>query len=445
MRKTFVLDTNILLSSPDAIIGFDDNEVVVTLTTLNELDNKKNAPGEAGYNAREAIRIIERLRDSVNDLVEGINLDNGGFFRVEKNGIKEEYLPAGCSISKADNQIISVCKFLQKKGNEVILVTNDVSMRVIASGILGTENVQDYKNVHVKNDYTGHMDYEIGNEAIDEIYANKHIKFGCEGICENKFVTLHAGNKSALSVFRNGELILIPENLELFGKVKPKNAMQRYAMWALMQPADELPLVILNGPAGTAKTYISLAAGLDKTISGQGYKNDYYKMLISRPNSEAGDNGFGYLPGTLEDKMEPLLAPYYDNLEALLIDGEDPDARMRTKTEIEDLFDTGIIEVCALSYIRGRTLPNSFIICDEAQNAQRQLLKDVITRAGEGSKVIIAGDPSQCDNPSLDKHNNGLVYAIDCWKGSKNAAIITFDDKHSVRSALAKEALERMK
>ncbi len=459
MRKTYVLDTNILLSYPTAIMGFDDNDVIITTTTLDELDNKKNAGGEVGFNARETIRMLDILRLESKDGLKKVKLPNGGELNVIRDRSQGEVK------NKADDRIIETCAELLRGGrNNLILVTNDISMRIRASMVLGSDRVQSYKNTVVRTGYTGHRDLEVNVSLINDIYANKKAKVNKDEVVlisnlqfinenlddfhENEFVTLHSGTSSVLTVFRNNELILIPEDIKLYDGIKPKNAMQHYAAWALTQPADELPLVILSGPAGSAKTFLSLAAGLEKTISDgsrrKGTQNEYFKMLISRPNSEAGDNGFGYLPGSLDEKMEPLLLPYYDNLESIIASDGDIE-REQVKMQVDDLFETGIIEACALSYIRGRTLSNSYIICDEAQNAQRQLLKDVITRAGEGSKVIIAGDPTQCDNPQLDAYNNGLTYAVDCWKDSKYAAIITFEDRHSVRSALAKEALNRMK
>ncbi len=440
LKKIYVLDTNILLSYPTALQGFDDNEVAITTITLEELDNKKNIGGEVGYNAREAIRALDVLR-SEGDLQEGVLMSNGGLLYISA-----EEKPI--SSSKADDHIIHICKELKENrpDKEVILVTNDIAMRVKASIQLGSESVQSYKNTAVKNTYTGHRDLDVSDEAIREIYRNKKInaKNGDWNFYENEFVTMHAGTSNALSVYRNGDLILIPEDIKLFDGVKPKNAMEHYAAWALTQPADEIPLVIMSGPAGTGKTFMSLAAGLGQTISDQKYwKNIYRKMLISRPNQESLDQSYGYLPGSLSEKMAPLLLPYHDNLETLLRNEEDDPTMV--KTQIEDFFETGIIEVCALSYIRGRSLSDSFIIVDESQNAPRQLIKDIITRAGEGSKVILCGDPTQCDNPKLDEYSNGLVYAIDAWRDNELCATITYSDKHSIRSKLSKAALECMK
>lgn len=450
MVKNYLLDTNILLQNPEAIYGFDDNNIIICGTTLQELDSKKTMPGEIGYNARQTCRILDGLR-TIGDLRAGVQLSNGGMLIVEPDGIKQEYLPNGFNINVPDNKIISTCIYLSNvykispEGSPVILVTNDISMRINAT-ICGVE-VQEYKNDKVVDDnYTGHINIIVSDEEIDALYKNKRIDYkGPETLYENEFVTLTGMASSALSIYRNGELQLISKP-KLFGGVTPMNKMQTYAAWALTQPAEELPLVILKGPAGSAKTFLSLSAGLTGTYTSQKMNDSMYrKMLISRPNTEAGDPGFGYLPGSLEDKMQQLLLPYHDNLEALFMGNcknEDP---ANIKIQIEDLFEAGIIECCALSYIRGRSLQNSYIVCDEAQNATRMLMRDIITRCGKGSKVVIAGDPDQCDNARLDKRTNGLVYAAECFKGSPKAAIITFENNHSVRSELAKEAIERMK
>ncbi len=454
MVKRFVLDTNILLQDPNALFGFADNDVILTSTTLQELDNKKTVAGELGHHAREAIRLIEEAR-SGGDLVKGVALKNGGTLFVEPDGIDEKYLPNGFHLQKQDNRIISTCCYLQEQekaaasSKPVILVSNDIAMRISASVVLGADHVEHYKNrMSVEGqEFTGHMDLDVSPDVIDALYKDGRWsgektdagKQWDDELTENLFVTLHAGQQSALSVYQNGELHPIKQK-RIFGGVKPMNALQTYAIWALTNP--DIPLVILLGPAGTAKTFLSLAAGLEQTYTSQKASDRMYqKMLISRPNAEAGDPGFGYLPGSLQEKMQPLLLPYYDNLENLF-SGED---RSTTKTQVEDLFSAGVIELCALSFIRGRSLTNSFLICDEAQNATRLLIRDVVTRAGHGTKVVLAGDPEQVDSLYLDKYSNGLVFAAECFKDSPMAAVIKFGDAQSVRSPLAKEALTRMK
>lgn len=451
MKKIYVLDTNIILHNPDSVYGFDDNTVVVTGTTLQELDVKKDdIDPEVRYNAREAGRLLDDLRE-LGDLHKGVMLPNGGLFRIEIDGVSHNNLPFCYNIKKADNQIISTCVYLKDKYKEpVILVSSDRFMRVSASIVLGFKNVEKYKNNHVlKDEYTGHIDLDVSAEFIDNLFSCKIVDLpdsiiSKDTLHENEFVTLHADRKSALSVYTDGKLELVSVK-PIFGNTSPKNAMQTYAIWALTQPAERIPFVILQGPAGTAKTYLSLAAGLDGTYTSQNkYDGTYRKMMITRPNSEAGDAGFGYLPGDLDDKMGPLLAPYYDNLETLFLGGNSDEDRSQIKMQIDDLFDNNVIECCALSYIRGRSINNAYMICDEAQNATKKLIKDVVTRAGNQTKIIICGDPEQCDNPKLDSRSNGLVHAAKAFKDSKLACLITFDTRNSVRSPLAKEAIDLM-
>ena len=453
MKKIFVLDTNVLLQDPGALLGFADNDVYLVSTVLDELDSKKNnkKDPEIAHHARDAIRLIESAR-AEHDLVTGVKLPNGGTLYAEPDGVSQQYLPNGFSIDKPDNKIISTCKYLQEKhkDQQVILVSLDIEMRISASIILGAENVQDYKNRIVQDDdtFTGHVDMNVDPEVINALYSSpdgtwagkktRAKKKWNDGLTENLFVTLHAGSQSALTVYQKGTLHLIRPK-EIFNGVKGLNALQHYAIWALTNP--EIPLVILLGPAGTAKTYLSLAAGLTQTYTSQRMNERLYqKMLVSRPNAEAGDPGFGYLPGSLKDKMAPLLLPYYDNLESLF----SGDERATAKMQVEDLFANGTIELCALSFIRGRSLTNCYMICDEAQNASRILIRDVITRAGHGCKIVLAGDPDQCDSIYLDKYSNGLVFAADRFKDSPLAAIIKFGEGQSVRSPLAKETLARM-
>jgi PhoH-like ATPase len=455
MVKRYVIDTNVLLQDPTAILGFEENDVILTSTVLEELDSKKTAEGEVGYNARECVRLIESLRTG-GSLVKGIKLPTGGRLFIEPDGIDPENLPNGFDIAKADNRIISACVSMKHAHprRPLILVSNDLAMRIRASVILGPESVENYRNTAVsKTNYAGAFDAEVPGEVIDALYrdgeADNEIIADREiygELFENAFVTLHSGSQSILSVNRGGKLIKIPEK-RLFGGVRAVNQMQSYAIWALTAPAEEVPLVILEGPAGTAKTYLSLASGLTCTYTSQDPREcEYYKMLISRPNSIAGDPGFGYLPGDLDEKMEPLLLPYYDNLKSLFRgQGNAGDiGASEIRNHIDYLFASGVIELCALSYIRGRSLEKCYLICDEAQNATRSLIRDVITRAGKGTKIVICGDPDQCDNPQLDSRSNGLVYAAECFHGSPLAAVVRFSEENSVRSTLAKEALRRM-
>lgn len=455
MVKAYILDTNILLDSPRAIFGFDDNTVIITGTTLQELDSKKTAPGELGFNARETCRIIEKLRLK-GDLTTGVPMDNAGVFKVILNA-GQWHMPSGYSEDKPDNQIINTVLDIKKNQghmfNQVILVTNDTSMRINASVCAAacgfSDFVESYRNDHVSSAemYTGKRELQVSKEAIDYIYKNKMLppeaifRGDIPEPVENEFFILQSDQSSALAVYRNHALKLIDTKTLHPCHVQPKNASQTFALWALMQPVEEIPFVILKGPAGTAKTFLSLAAGLDQTYDSKTHRS-YDSVLISRNNVMA-DADFGYLPGELEDKMNPLLAPFFDNLESLLRGNSDEDRECISR-QIEDMIDSGVIEICALAYMRGRSITNKFLIVDETQNATRSQIRDIITRAGAGCKIVICGDPEQIDAHNLDKLNNGLVFASEKMKGSPVCAQISFTEEESVRSELAKEAIKRL-
>lgn len=455
MVKAYILDTNILLDSPRAIFGFDDNTVIITGTTLQELDSKKTAPGELGFNARETCRIIEKLRLK-GDLTAGVPMDNAGVFKVILNA-GQWHMPSGYSENKPDNQIINTVLDIKKNQghmfNQVILVTNDISMRINASVCAAacefSDFVESYRNDHVSSTemYTGKRELHVSKETIDYIYKNKMLppeaifREDIPEPVENEFFILQSDQSSALAVYRNHELKLIDTKALHPYHIQPKNASQTFALWALMQPVEEIPFVILKGPAGTAKTFLSLAAGLDQTYDSRAHRS-YDSVLISRNNVMA-DADFGALPGELEDKMNPLLAPFFDNLESLLRGNSDEDRECISR-QIEDMIDSGVIEICALAYMRGRSITNKFLIVDETQNATRSQIRDIITRAGTGCKVVICGDPEQIDAHNLDKLNNGLVFASEKMKGSSVCAQISFTEEESVRSELAKEAIKRL-
>ena len=446
MHKQYVLDTNILIQQPNSIFGFADNDVVITGTTLQELDRKKTAPGELGFHAREAIRIIDSFRHQGNYL-DGIKMPNGGKFVIDPNGISEDKLPHGFSIDSPDNRIISSVLSRQSASKEpVILITNDVSMRINAI-ICGAE-VQGYKNEEINEDesYSGRTDMILPDDEVDQLYKEGKLLLQDESkLFPNEFVMVKSEvnpQKTALCRFRDHVLHLIYcEKLHPFG-VTPRNAAQKFALEALCAPADEIPLVIMKGPAGCAKTFLSLAAGLDGTYDSR-RESLYHKVMITR-NNILSDADLGFLPGTLEEKMNPLLAPFMDNLEVLLrgkCKEEDPH---EIQMQIDDMISTGIVEICSMAYMRGRSIANSFLIIDEAQNATVGQILEVITRAGLGTKVVICGDPDQIDNAKLDRINNGLVFAAEKMKGSPLCAQITFEKEESVRSPLALEAAKRL-
>lgn len=464
--KNFLLDTNVLMANADALFGFDDNNVWLCGTVIQELDKHKDDEGEPGYNARLALNTItdlvkNRIKD-VSDLKEryeiihkkGIDLGNGGKLYFEPDGVDITNLPKGYDISRPDNKIISSCVHMnnhQCKDSQVTLLTNDGGcfLNALVCGV----NSDNVRNEEIKyTGYSGHLDLVIEDwNIINTIHKDKQIEAAKINelknleypLYENQFVTITCGNQCALTVYQNG-LIKKIDDMIVHENISPLNKMQHYAMWALTNP--DIPLVILEGPAGTSKTFASLACGLHQLGIGERGRADfeiYDRILISRPNAKTSDADFGYLPGTLEEKMSPLMASYMDNLEIILGDKDTPIAD--TRRVIEDLIIDRFIEFCPLYSIRGRSINNAYLICDEAQNASKKLIKDVVTRPSPNTKIIIAGDPSQVDNARLDKRNNGLVYAKDCMKGSPLCAIIRFEQENCVRSPLAEEALKRMK
>jgi PhoH-like ATPase len=479
LKKNYVLDTNILLGSPNAVYGFEDNDVTVTVTTLQELDRKKTVPGDIGYHAREACRLIEELRTK-GDLTHGVELPGGGTFRIAAMR-SVAALPSGYSMDVPDNQIIATALAIQdavknkqhgKSGFEVfahtdaertILVTNDVSMRINASVCGLGENVEFYLNDHVSSEkeYTGRRDCTVTPQVINSLYKDSKVSledvndankfYGAPQVkapVANEFFTFKSGTQSALAIYNvKDRSFHAIRDKSPFG-ITPKNAAQRFALYALTAPVEEIPFVILRGGAGTAKTFLSLAAGLDQAID----RESYDRVLITRNNVMA-DADFGYLPGDLDDKMTPLLMPFYDNLESLLRGHGDENERGRygrsedarqVQMQIDDLFETKVLDICPLAYMRGRSITHSFLIVDETQNATRSQIRDIITRAGVGTKVVICGDPVQIDAHNLDRWNNGLTFAAAKMKGSPLCAQVTFSDEESVRSDLAKEALKRL-
>lgn len=438
--KTYILDTNILMNTEGRVLfGFDDNVVCITTTTLEELDHLKTAPAEKGFQARESIRQINSIIETApQDIKYGVKInDNKGYFVILDEKTTDS-IPKSWDSSHPDNRIIStVISYIKDyPERDAILVTNDVSMKI--KGLVLGLKVESYRNDQVKeeNQYSGRRVSGVPIDDINKLYKDKEI--WAEGYCENEFVHVTDNVQgNALCIFKKNALQLISDVKQVFG-ITPKNQGQRFALEALMAPADEIPLVVIKGPAGTGKTLLSLAAALDQT-----YDNDaeYDRVMISRANILA-DEEMGFLPGDLSEKMMPLLGSFTDNLRYLLgANGEEKD---QINIQLEDMFATGVIEALSLAYLRGRSPIKSYVIIDEAQNLTRHQVKTIVTRMGEGCKLVFLGDPNQIDNPKLDKRNNGLAYLSERFKGSELCAQIEFLPSESVRSPLVLEALERL-
>lgn len=423
MKKYYVLDTNILFQTcGNAIYGFDDNYVVLPYIAKEELDKHKSE-----FAARESFRIISELSTKGN-LQKGVRLPNGGKFIISLDTIYDIETPDGFDRTKNDNLIIMTAMKIKKlhKNNRVILVTNDGNMTIDARS-LGLE-VQNYRNDYISSDklYTGRTEIETTDDIIDELFTNEILnpnKLGLIQFEENEFIELyHVYNHqkhSGLTIYKDGKLHKINTKKKI--GIKARNEGQQYAIEMLMD--NEIPLNLMIGPAGCGKTYLALACGLYHIME----KGSYSKMYITRTNTLPDGENLGFLPGDINEKMEPLLYPFYDNL-------------MKLDQRSDELISNNTIEICPMAYIRGRSIDNAIIIVDEAQNMTRMQAKTMITRVGENTKIVLCGDPAQIDNPRLDSRNNGLVYTADKLRGQSMVGQVTFIGDECVRSPLSKLA-----
>ncbi|MDW5300096.1 MAG: PhoH family protein, partial [Sedimentibacter sp.] len=428
MKKTYVLDTNVLIQSPASLLCFEENNLVLPIVCLEELDKLKTENGECGSNARACIRFLEKLRQEGN-LLEGVPLSNGGCLRIESNYINIE-LPPDFLNNKNDNRILQVCRGLRENGVSVILVTKDILVR-LKSQILGIE-AQDFTNEQAPSldeQYTGRNECFVSDEAmtsfkkkgicLEDVYT--YVKNEKKSIFPviNEFYTLRSetnSQKTLLAKFDGNKFISLNYSKKQPFGITPKNLGQYFLQEALMETAKKAPLVIIKGTAGTAKTFYSLAVGLAKTLDDN--DKEYRRILITRPNVQFDEN-IGFLPGTEQEKIAPFLRPIIDNLEILMKKnkGEKYQDEPALKSKIDKLFESSIYAE-AMNFIRGRTLTHTYLIIDEAQNLTPKQAKGIITRVGEGTKVILLGEPQQIDHPLLDERTNGLSYASEKMKGS---------------------------
>ena len=455
MQKTYVLDTNVLIQSPYALQSFEDNKIVLPVAVLEELDKLKNEDGERGINARQSIRFLEQLRQ-IGNLFERVQLKSGGIIKIEPN-FTDVRLPHGFKNDSNDNRILKVCIGLLDSNETVILVTKDIIVR-LKSQILGitAEDFTTEQSPTFEQQYTGRIDVYSSDIKMSE-FRKKGIPLENIYTIEqdaikpvmpeyNQFLIIHSETnekKTLLGRFDGNKIVPLNSlNEEPFG-IKPKNVGQRFLQEALMQDANTAPLVIVKGAAGTAKTFYSLAVGLQQTIEPD--SRIYRKILITRSNIQF-DEDIGFLPGTEHEKIAPLLRPIIDNLEILVDRNENE--RFKNEHELRDkideLFDRGIIATEAMNFIRGRSITHTYLIIDEAQNLTPRQVKGIITRVGKGTKIILLGDPQQIDNPLLDEKTNGLSYASERMKGSPLCFQLTMLPNECLRSELAYDAAKRM-
>ncbi|GIO65561.1 PhoH family protein [Paenibacillus sp. FSL M7-1455] len=441
MRKIFVLDTNVLLHDPKAIYAFDEHEVVIPAVVLEEIDSKKRNADEIGRNARTVSRLLDQLRE-VGHLHSGVELYNGGRLKVELNHRSFLKVQEMFGEITNDNRILAVAlNYHMEEGekedpSEVVLVSKDVLVRIKAD-VLGL-NTQDYLSDRTAGPddlYAGNLKLKVHPSVIDEFYSYRFLPVKplqlSYPLHPHEFVILKdemGSTKSALlKVNAEGTRLepLYLSNDPVWG-ICARNAQQRMALELLLN--DDIPLVTITGKAGTGKTLLALAAGLMKVEDEHKYK----KLLIARPVVPMGKD-IGYLPGEKDEKLRPWMQPIYDNLEFLFDTKKSGDID-------KILMGLGSIQVEALTYIRGRSIPGQFIIVDEAQNLSRHEVKTIVSRVGEGSKIILMGDPEQIDHPYLDASSNGLTYIVEKFKAENISGHITLEKGE--RSKLAQLAAD---
>ncbi|KAF3363404.1 putative protein YlaK [Chlamydiales bacterium STE3] len=430
-EKTFVIDTNVLLYDPECIVKFPKCEVVIPVAVLEELDTMKRLPNELGKNSRAVFRKLDSLHVlGEGNLHEGVRLPNGSTICIQLE-LNEE-LPNFFTHSVNDNRIILIAYLLQKKRKKVVFLSKDFAARLKAEAI-GIE-AEDYENLKVAYDsiYRGVRKVELSKHEIDLFYKDGVLERTDLNPYPNEYFIMtspeHSSAVGKYNPVRNHiEPLLKTGNI--WG-IKPKNVEQRCAIDVLLR--DDIKLVTLIGRAGTGKTLLALACGLRKVFD----ENIYTKILVSRPVIPLGRD-IGYLPGTKEEKLFNWMQPIYDNLEFLC-----GSSGHETNETLRWVMESKKIEMEAVTYIRGRSLPKMFIIIDEAQNLTPHEVKTIISRAGEGTKVILTGDPTQIDNPYLNKDSNGLTYTVGRFSDHKIYGNVFLEKtERSELAALAAEIL----
>jgi len=416
-QRTFVLDTSVLLADPGALFRFDEHEVVVPIVVLMELEAKRDHP-ELGWAARQTLRHLETLRLDHGTLTEPLTVnDHGGTLRVELNHQSTAGLPAAMTADNNDHRILAVAHNLRLEGHDTSVVTKDLPLRLKAS-IVGLD-ADEYRNELAQDStWTGFVELDVEAEDIDELFTHRRIDLpeGRELPC-NTGVALHAGSQSALGrIHEDKRIHLVRGDNSLFDVVG-RSAEQRIALDVLADPS--VGIVSLGGNAGTGKSVLALAAGLEAVLE----RGTHKRIMLFRPLFAVGGQDLGFLPGDKDDKMGPWAAAVHDALESIA----GPEV-------IEEVMARNLLEVLPLTHIRGRSLTETFVIIDEAQNLERPVLLTALSRLGAGSRVVLTHDVAQRDNLRVGRHD-GIASVIDAMKGHPLFAHVTFT--RSERSAVA--------
>jgi len=424
-RKILVVDTSVLLYDMNSIHSFPGNDVVIPLIVLDELDRFKDRPGLLGESARYVNRYLDLLRDH-GKLNEKVTIsETEQTIRVElRKSIEVAAKDLDLDLSRGDNRIIATALLLKKENpdKKVKVITKDINLRVKCDSI-GLD-AEDYFNDHIvldESEYVGWKEVYVSDDDVDNFFADGLSAVDEMELFENQFVVGKGGTKHFIGMHRDGEIQKINSKVSKIINLEPRNKEQKFAIEALCHP--DIPLVTLTGLAGSGKTFLALMCALE----GMQAEERYSRIVFTRSIQPVGRD-IGYLPGSVEEKMNPWLAPFLDNLRHVFKD----------TTYFQMMTDKNKIEVAPLSYIRGRTFNDCFVIVDEAQNASIHELKTIITRIGENSKVVLLGDTDQIDTPYIDKKSNGLSNVVEKFKKSPLHAHIHLN--RGQRSDLASEA-----
>ena len=409
MNKTLILDTNVYLTDAQALFSFGRNNIAIPTIILDEIDKHKHRQDTAGLNARTMNRVLDKLR-AKGSLFSGVPLGSGKG-RVFAAQYDPRYLPAGMEITDSDNKIIAIAIRLKLEGQDVAVISRDLNMRVKCDSF-GLECYDYQPNQAVKsvdNLYDGSSCLTVCDSLLESFYNDEEVFLPQQKISlyPNHYLVLKSetdDNKSALCRFVNYDTPLqkVYTYRDIWG-LSANNKEQKYAMDLLFN--KDIQIVSLTGQAGTGKTLIAAACGLEQVLHNTRAQGGYDKLIITRPVQPMGRD-IGFLPGTLEEKMMPWIAPLRDNLEYLFGD----------KTALAMHMEQGVVEIEAMTYIRGRSISNAFMIVDEAQNLTTHELKTIITRVGHGTKLVLTGDIQQIDNSYVDAVSNGLTHAVEKFK-----------------------------
>ncbi|WP_394821863.1 PhoH family protein [Pendulispora albinea] len=419
MKKNYVLDTNILLHDPRAVFRFEDNNVIIPIYVIEEVDQFKREGSERGRNARQIARVLDELREKGGSLSTGVPLDSGGSLRVQVPSKRPE-LPSAIDKAAMDQAILQTAFDVREQdgGRPTIFVTMDTNLRIRADA-LGMVS-ETYENVRVDADQldSGIKELEVDSGEIDNFFHDgRYTPPNPDDLSANTCILLRdRANPSHTALGRydaaKREVCALRTPREGVMGVRPRNKEQSFAIDLLLD--ESIRLVTLVGKAGTGKTLLALAAGLKRTVE----DGIYTRMLVSRPVMPLGRD-IGFLPGDVDEKLNPWMQPIFDNLEFLFSSG----ARKGPRVYAE-LLESGQIQVEPLTYIRGRSLPQQFMIVDEAQNLTPHEVKTIVTRSGDGTKIVLTGDPGQIDNPYVDSASNGLTIAAAKFRGERLAGHI---------------------